>query len=465
MRAVLAANLRVEDPGAVRDRLRRLAIFRRKGRLPQGQRRWVHLYHNGPDALVLPIGLWSLVRQQVPGPWRVVDRRWARDPLDFGWHGQLYPDQARAVAAVAQCGGGVLVAPPGSGKTLMGWALAARWGQPTLWLVHTRDLALQARLRAQQVLDVPARRMGWIGAGEDDSGTPDIWIWIAMVQTLARQPAIVHRLARRVGTVIADECHHTPAETIRRLLVQLPARYKLGLSGTPDRTDGLGPMMRALLGPVVRVPLTTLVRAGRLLLPQVYRVPTAFRYSGADKSWAALDRARAQDRARLRLTVGLLRRLAAADRRVLCLVHRVDHARTLAAACQAAGVPAQAVVGAVTPALRQRYYGEAEAGRLVLVATRLADEGLDLPRLDTLVLAAAGRSDVRLQQQVGRIMRVAPGKRDAWVVDVMDPGVPTLRYQARVRAWVYRQWGLTVADLPVPPGLARPASRVLYNPM
>lgn len=446
MQAILDANLTVVDAGPWRAQAERLATFRRKGRLPPKTGRWVRLYHRTATGVTVPVGLWKPLRQRWGRPLPVRDRRFQTARVAFGWRGHLYSYQTAAVRAVLDEGGGIVVALPGSGKTVCGLACVAAWGQPTLWLVHTKDLAEQARQRAGEVLSLQPWQIGLVGMGEDDTLSPRVVLWIGLMQTLARRAALVRRLATRVGTVVVDEAHHCPSESLRRILVRLPARYKLGLSGTPDRTDGLGPMMRALLGPLIRVPLTTLLASGRIVLPTVYRVPTRFRHVGPDRSWAALDRARAHDGGRLRQTVSLLARLHRGGRRVLCLVNRIDHAQALARAGQAAHVPVIAVTGVVPLGARQRLYREVEAGRAVLVATRLADEGLDIPRLDTLVLAAAGRSDVRLQQQVGRIMRTAPGKPDAWVVDLVDGGVPVLAYHARLRRWVYARWELPVRE-------------------
>lgn len=446
MHCALTANCTVVDPGPWRVPLRRLATFRRKGRLPQHTGRWVRLYHDTPESLTVPVGLWRQIRDHYPVA-AVQDRRMVRPEVGFGWRGTLYDYQDQAARAVMQLGGGLLVAPPGAGKTLIGLALMAWWRQPTLWLAPTRDLVEQAHRRALALCgELTPWNVGLVGLGEDDSLDPRMVLFIGTVQTLGKRPDIVQRLAGRVGTVIVDEGHHAPADSIRNVLVRLPARYKLALSATPDRTDGLGPMIRALFGPMVRVRLDALVQLGRISKPTVYRVRTGFRTSSRTMGWAELDRSRSLDRMRLGLTVRLLRYCQARNRRVLVLVTRIDHARALATLCREAGIPAAAVTGAVPTGLRQRYYAALEAGNLILIATRLADEGLDWPRLDTLVLAAAGRSDVRLQQQVGRIMRTVPGKPTPWVIDLVDPHVRTFAYHARIRRWVYQKWDLVVEE-------------------
>lgn len=528
-------------------------------------------------------------------PLRVVDRRLLLPPISFGWVGELRPEQYRAVARLVRAGGGLLVAPPGSGKTHCGLAFISQMRQPALWLAHTKDLCAQAIERARGLWNVPKAAIGYVGEGERWVGTH---LTVAMVQTLHKQPALTEALAKRIGTVVIDECfpagtlvdgkpiehivpgdgvkaldgdgrvveravvrvfrrsvvgcklvritagsrsvvctpnhpiltpegwlpaeslnpgsvvgvmdcvdevreterrqerltpawsrvdrieifeqtgeggfgglcpdgqvynlevevdhnytangfivhncQHAPADSIRAVISRFPARYRLGLSATPDRTDGLGPMIEALLGgAVVEIELDDLLRRRRVLLPNVVLVPTAFRVRGG-LDWARLQRARMSDPGRNELILSIVEREVRARRRVLVLADLIPHVRLLEAALRRRGVRAWGVVGPVPRAARQVVYDRAQRGVGVLIATKLADEGLDLPALDTLVLASPGRSAPRLRQQIGRVMRAWGGKRDARVYDLVDLLVPTLADQARARLAVYREVGFPV---------------------
>lgn len=364
----------------------------------------------------------------------VRDERLHFRPLDFGWMGQLRPEQwALVQAAMRRGGNGVLVSATGSGKSIVGLALAAGLQQPTLWITHRKDLALAVRKTARQVWSVPAGAIGYVGEGETRFGSH---MTVAMVQTLARRDN--RDLAQRVGTIIVDESHHIPAMSYHAVLSQFPAKYRLGLTGTYEREDGLHGMIRASFGPRLVLPDSVLVRAGRILLPTVYPVYTPFT-SPPGLAWAHLQQARAADRGRNLLILRLIRRLARAGRYVLVLVSGVDHAQWLARQLNHNHLPAAAVVGAMPVAERQQWYRRFLARQCVLIATSLADEGLDLPQCDTLVLVTPGRSATSLRQRGGRVMRAPPGKAHPRIYDVVDPLVPALARQWKIRREIYHQ--------------------------
>ncbi len=439
MKAILSKDLVVGEPGAYRPVLLRLATFRRRGRVPTGQQRVIRAYRNEVSRVVIPRGL--LFRARREAPLDIHDRRLRFEPRSFRWTGRLYPYQAAAVSAIYRQQGGVLVSAPGSGKTVMGLSLAAAWGQPTLWLTHTTRLAEQALSQAHRLFNLPPSSFGFVGDGSASIGSH---FTVAMIQTLMKRPDIEKTLVGRFGALIVDECHHAPADTYFRVISQFPAAYRLGLSATPDRTDGLGPLMVAMLGGRVAVPLRVLLEAGRVMRPLVLIQETSLRIHGQNRGWAEIERIRAHDLSRNAIILSIIRELTRLGRRTLVLVTRKDHARILAKALTKTGLQAFAVIGDLTPERRDRYLAEMERGQAVCVATRLADEGLDIPALDALVLASAARSTVQLDQQIGRVMRTMEGKRRPLVVDIADPHVPTYRRQVRKRLQHYGQLGLEV---------------------
>lgn len=444
MNAVLEGRLAILQPGAQHGALRNLAVYRRVGRLAPGLAREVRFYSDGRrrrppvDCLWLPRGLLPRVRALVPDL-RVYDATVVAPEVEHGWRGQLRPEQADAVGRLYRQGGGVLVAPPAAGKTESGLALVACWRQPALWLAHTRDLVDQAVDRAQRVLQLPRGGLGVIGAGRGDTwGTH---ITVATVQSLARKR---YAAERRIGAVVFDECHHLCGLSWARVLNRIPARMRLGLTATPDRTDGLHPLMYDLLGRPVVIPFERMVALGRALLPSIELLDTQFRCSpGAD--WNRIQEERAKDPRRNLLLCSLAYGLWRAGYRVILLVERIEHTRALAAALEAHyHCPASAVSGPVAALARKQAFGALAEERRVLVATKLLDEGVDLPLADRLILGAAQRSEPLLWQRVGRVIRAPAGKADAVVWDVVDPLVPSLLDQARQREGVYRALGFPV---------------------
>lgn len=439
MQIILREHCIVQQAGAHRKDLKRWATFRRKGRLHPGEKRLVRYYYEEKGTLWLPRELWPYVRSLAPGV-SIVDQRLRFAPLEFPflWHLRDYQDAA--VGGIMDRGGGVIESPPASGKTVMGLALAARWQQPTLWLVHTLRLADQALDRARQVYGLSERAYGLIADGREDIGTH---FTVATVQTLAQRPRLTRELTRRVGTVIGDEVHHLPSDLTSAVVSQFPARYRAGLSATPRRTDGLHPMIFALMGRRVVVPRQLLRKRGIVVDPIVRIVQSPWKPPDGLK-WAQSEKLRAEDKGRNALICHVVWAARKAGKRVLVLVERKKHAQTLAAMLNRAGLAAYAVVGDLPTALQDRYFHAMEAGQAVVIATQLANEGLDWPRLDCLVLAAAASSTVLLEQRNGRVQRTAPGKRLAYVFDIVDASAPGYQKQVKKRLAWYDEQGYRV---------------------
>lgn len=439
MWAEIERDLRVTDaPAHVAAALRRAATFpnperaalerlgRRSFRVPETTTLW---RSDGPT-LVLPRGLDGELRRLAPlAPVR--DRRVSLAPVPYRWRGELRPEQKTVCRAAFDAGGGVVVGPCGSGKTQIGLGLAAAWRQPTLWLVHTLDLARQALERARDLFDLPDSAFGFIGGGEERVGSH---LTVATVQTLMRRD--LAGIAGRFGCVILDEAHHAPAATFCDVLQAFPARYRLGLTATPDRADGLGPVMLAVLGPVVaRLTTAALAAAGRVVVPTVRQVPTQFRYPYRD-DFSAMLTALCADGPRNELIAGTVAAEARAGHLGLVLSERVEHCHTLAEALAsiAPEVPSVVLTGSLSPKRRaEALQAMREAAIQVAFATRVADEGLDVPRIDRVFLATGGRAAGRVAQQVGRAMRPDAGKAGAVVFDFCDWACPVLAAQARAR--------------------------------
>lgn len=240
---------------------------------------------------------------------------------------------------------------------------------------------------------------------------------------------------------VVHNCHHIPALTYHAVLSQFPAKYRIGLTGTYEREDGLHPLMGAIFGPRIQLPDSVLVQLHRVILPTVIPVYTQFQ-APAGLSWAHLQQARAADPTRNLQLLQSIRQLVRQGRYVLVLVSRVDHAQWLAHQLSHNHLPAAAIIGTMPVSERQQWYRHFLVRRCVLVATSLADEGLDLPQCDTLVFATPGKSVTTLRQRAGRVMRPAIGKTDARIYDWVDGQVPVFlkHWQRRQAVYTQRQW-------------------------
>ena len=358
-----------------------------------------------------------------------------REPRPLADGIKPYWYQSEAVQAVVFAGGGVVEAPCGAGKTGIGTFLASEVEGRVLVLVHTLDLQRQWVARLESWL--PGVSVGRIGGGKDQR---DRDIVVASLSTLARWTwDELRAFGAGFGLLVCDECHHVPAETWVRVVAALPARCRVGLTATPKRKDGLHDWMHLALGPTrYRIDQRTLDASGRTMPPDIRLVATGHEVVEQDHAAHTL-RDVLTDEDRQAVLVDVVRRLVEDGRRVLVLTARVDHAQ--ATAVHLDGIALVGTVGASTRAAALEAVRSGECR--VLVATQLADEGLDLPELDAVVLAAPSSHRPATRQRIGRACRALEGKRTPVVVDLRDGGRWAKR-KASARDALYRQMGWAV---------------------
>ena len=296
---------------------------------------------------------------------------------------------------------GVLVGPPGAGKTVAALGILARVGGETLILVPSRELAGQWR---DEILAHTTLTEDQVG--EYHGGTKDVRpVTIATYQTAGMDR---HRQlfdSREWGLVIYDEVHHVPASIYRRS-ANLQTRHRLGLSSTPVREDDKEEDIYTLIGPPIGTDWDSLFDAGFVAEPEVQ-----IRYV----PWADDDDARNQyvsshghERRQLAATnpakVEEVEHLLAqhSDKKALVFADYLDQGRALSAALD---VPF--VSGETPHSQRERFLDEfRHGGRDTLVVSRIGDEGIDLPDAEVAIVASGlGGSRRQGAQRAGRTMR------------------------------------------------------------
>jgi hypothetical protein len=211
--------------------------------------RMVRCYSEDLDRLYLPRGLVDEAAKIVElagSRLEIDDQRPITPTRPFAFTGKLSSAQEEVVMELTRHDIGVLVAPTGTGKTVMACALIERLSTPTLVLVHTKPLVEQWRQRLTDLLGLDRREIGQLGAGRTRrSGIVDL----VTLQTLARRDDAAEVFAG-YGLVVVDECHHLPAVTFERCVRAAANRRWVGLTATPRRRDGLEGILHMQLGPV-----------------------------------------------------------------------------------------------------------------------------------------------------------------------------------------------------------------------
>lgn len=357
----------------------------------------------------------------------------------------LYDYQQNAVEAVLRAKNGILVAPCGSGKTQMGLEAVARIGGKTLWLAHTTDLLTQSMNRAKQCFGLPASEYGTITAGKVNVGNT---LTFATVQTASNIDLSQYR--DEWDCIIVDECHKAVGSPTRmmmfyRVLSALSARFKLGLTATPYRADGLERCMFALLGDIIHeVPQSAV--AGNTVPVRVKFVSTNYtpcidNITDGDGTlnYAKLISDITEDKDRNAVIVGEIQR-AAQNGAVLVLSDRLQHLDALERVVRNSGQLTARLGIASTKAekeRRARILTDLNNGALnVVFATyKLAKEGLDVPNLRTVVLSCPVKDKTTVIQSAGRVARKADGKEYGTVVDFSDDFGMLYGYEKKRRGY------------------------------
>ena len=289
----------------------------------------------------------------------------------------------------------LLVAPTGSGKTVMGSALIAnrvKKGERVLFCAHRREL-IQQSAKALRKSSVGAHSVGVIAPGAPS--TPSLPVQVASIQTL-----LSRGFPDNVDFVALDEAHHYPADDWGTIHSHYPSAKFIGLTATPERGDGrpLGDMFEDL---VVAAQYSELLRDGYLVPCDVYQPE---RGMGSNEV--------AQDPL-------LAYQSLANGQRCFVFASRVEQCEILASRFTDAGIPARVISERTAKSERDENLRLFRADRVkVLVNVYALTEGVDVPEASALIIARKMDHVSMYLQCCGRVLRPAPGKTKATIIDL-----------------------------------------------
>lgn len=412
-----------------------------------------------PEEIILPRGLLDQIVLVLEGAGAQVVKRDERLPkrqIKVTFAGELTRPQKEAVKTLKTTEIGVLVAPPGFGKTVVGCALIAERQMATLVLVHRQPLLDQWKESMVKFLGLNPKDIGTLGGTTKRTTSK---FDLMMLQTLTRMGDL-YEIARCYPHVIIDECHHIPAVSFEGVLKQLPARYVLGLTATPYRKDGLEAILFQQCGPVRYECVST--DEGQLtktvtIVETGYRSPSEV---GPSPAYHVLMHGLVNHAARNHRIATDVVKVLLAEHFPLLISDRKDHLDTLtkgveALAKEEPSLTQLAVVrldGDVSVKERrlslQRIRDIRSQGvPLLVVATApLVGEGVDLPELDTLVMATPLSFEGRIVQYAGRLHRLVDGKTHVRILDYVDSSNAMLLSMYRNRVKAYRKMGYEIRE-------------------
>ena len=304
----------------------------------------------------------------------------------------------------------------GVGKTITAATDAKAVDGRTLFLVNALKLASQAKETFAKVW--PEASLGeYTGSQKDMTQT----VIFATVQSISKD--LEKFSPTDFDYLIVDECHHAAANTYQKIFTYFHPKFILGLTATPERSDGED-MLELFQNIAHKMDLKTAVERGVLVPIRCIRVKTnidltdvrinGIKYNSQDLESKLFIPERNQ------LIVDAYLRYVNGKKTVIFCAS-VDHAAEIAKLLRDNGVKAEAVSGRDRVGIRDKILKDYETGSTnVLCACDLLNEGWDSPHTTVLFMARPTMSKTIYMQQLGRGTRRCPGKDDLLVIDFVD---------------------------------------------
>jgi superfamily II DNA or RNA helicase len=412
--------------------------------------RFIRCYEEDLEWIHLPRGLVERVLDlatELGSRLEVSDIRPEHPKIGFKFAGELRPQQKDAVDAATPHDRGVIVAPPGVGKTVMACAVIAHHDTPTLVLVDRKPLLDQWRDRLCEHVGLEPSQVGMIGGGKN---IPTGIVDVAMIQTVARREQSAE-LFERYGLVVVDECHHLPAVSFEGCVRQAVSRRWLGLTATPYRRDGLEGIITLQCGPTrFEIAAKDATDASLVRRELIVHETNSEVTEDEATSIQAVFSAIVDDPQRTDQICADVHDAVAAGRTCLVLTQRTDHIDAIVDRLAQLGDDALVLRGglgkkaraAVTDAITSR---QGRAGIVLIATGSYLGEGFDWPELDTLFLAFPIAFKGRVVQYVGRLLRTHADKIRIELHDYVDVRIPVLDRMHTKRLPAYATLGF---DLP-----------------
>jgi superfamily II DNA or RNA helicase len=393
----------------------------------------LYFFKKFKDSCAFPRGAAGLIQQTVQQKEKleIIDHTFFLPEIDFTFQKTLRPYQDPAVKDILSKRFGVLEAGTGAGKTVMALAIIAKRKQPTLIIVHTKELLYQWKERIKSFLNVDC---GLIGDGNLTIKP----ITVAIVNSAKNH---IEELVKNFGHLIIDECHRVPSTLFKNVVSNFPCGFMLGLSATPYRNDGLGDIIGWYVGHhKVVVDQEELRECGAVLVPNIIIRETSFGYRSKNSDYQAVLFDLINNKERNDMIIADIRNEAKIGNISLVVSDRIGHLFTLAEKLK---VKSEMLTGGTRPEIRKEIIEKLAQGEIKILfsTTQLIGEGFDCPGLTNLFITMPIKYEGKLTQIIGRILRPSEGKEPN-VYDYFDQFVPMLRKQGLSRQKMYKEmWG------------------------
>lgn len=361
------------------------------------------------------------------------------DEANFDNDIKLTPAQIAIVEKATEYNQGVIVAPSGSGKTIMGLELIARRKQPALILVHRKQILDQWIERIQAFLGIAKTHIGQYSGVKKKVGKQ---ITVGLLQSLARKSDL-SELQNSFGTIIVDECHHVPASTFREVIAQLNPKYLYGLTATPKRKHNDEKLIYVFIGDIIAQMAVSDVPVHETKVstytPEVLIRPTSLEvpFKFTTDHFQLLAKIISCDTGRNKLIVEDILNEIGNGKKVLVLSERKEHLEILnmylKSQCETI-----VISGDDSTRSRKSKLAQIESGhyQVILSTGQFFGEGVDIRGTTCLILAFPFSFEGKLVQYMGRLRDIGAQKL---IIDYRDEKILFLEKQFKQRMRYYKK--------------------------
>jgi len=314
---------------------------------------------------------------------------------------KLRDEQKIAIDHINKKDFSLCIAPPGFGKTLIGAKMIELRKANTLVIVNKNMLLDQWIDRFVSYFEYKKSDIGFLGKSKNKLNNK---LDVATMQSLKNNIDII----KNYSFVIVDECHHIPALTFEKIIKSFQGKFILGLSATPNRKDGMEPLIYQQLGSIAYE-----VKSKKSLTNKLKIVETEFR-SEVD-NFSDLIAELINDNNRNNLIIEEIEKYS--KRKILLLTDRIEHIENLELILKLKDIEYISIHGSLKKSEQVVSMEKVSTASLVLATTSYFGEGIDFPHLDTIIFATPISYYGRLVQYLGRIGR---GGSNCLAIDILD---------------------------------------------
>ena len=378
-------------------------IKKKSGKNTFGTERYFKLVEETENEIIIPRGfIGKLLRfckeQKIDFDFQ--DHRKFKESINFSFHATLRTHQNKAVETVSKKDFGVIVAPPGSGKTIIGLKIISEKKQPALIVVHRIQLLEQWQERVQAFLGIPNHEIGIIGKGKVKIGKQ---ITISTIQSLPKQ---IEQIQNQFGTILVDECHHIPAETFRSTIENLNTFYLYGLTATPFRKYNDEKLIFAFLGEIISEVESTEIENFKHAQIIVRNTNLDIPFNSKTESFETLSKILIHDSERNKLILNDIKIELSKGKRIAIITERKDHIDTLCLFLRQS-YEVVTLSGDDSESNKKSKWEILQQGNFQILITtgQYFGEGSDLSTINSLFLVYPFSFKGKLIQYIGRVQR------------------------------------------------------------